>query len=74
MQRGDARFSLGLESLHAKSTPDPAPFGFQTEGAFEGGPESPGCMEVLKILTTLHPPNTRQCCSAKAKWKADLLL
>lgn len=41
LQRGDARFSLGLESQQAKSTPDPAPFEFQIVGALEGGPESP---------------------------------
>lgn len=74
LQRGDARFSLGFESQYTKSTPDPSPFGFQTMGAFEGGPESPGCIEVLKILTTLRTPNTGLCCSAKAKGKAGLLL
>lgn len=74
MQRGDARFSLGLESQHAKSAPDPAPFEFQTMGTFEGGQESLGCLELLKIQTTLHTPNTGLCCLAKAKGKADFLL
>lgn len=72
LQRGDARFSL--ESQQAKSTPAPAPFWFQAVGAVEGRRESPGCTEVLKSLATLHPPNTGRCCSAEAKWKADLLL
>lgn len=63
MQRGDARFSLGLERQQAKSTPAPlprpppphVPFRFQTVGAVEGGQESLRCVEVLKILATFTP-------------------